>query len=91
MSVFIPWYRIADLAIRPRLFSGNQEGVLGGEDLPIPRMGDRFAVDIVTSQLRQDAASRDLIGLLMEATTADARIELRLPNAPRPLGSGRRR
>ncbi len=88
MSVFIPWYRIADLAIRPRLFSGNQEGVLGGEDLPIPRMGDRFAVDIVTSQLRQDAASRDLIGLLMEATTADARIELRLPNAPRSLGSG---
>lgn len=88
MSVLIPWTRIAELQIRPRLFSGNQEGVLGGEDLAVSRMGDRFAVDISTSQLRQDAASRDLIGLLMEATTADARIELRLPNAARPIGSG---
>lgn len=88
MSVFIPWTRIADLTIRPRLFSGNQEGVLGGEDLAIPRMGDRFAVDVVTTQLRQDAQSNDLICRLMEATTADALIELRLPNAPRPIGSG---
>ncbi len=88
MSVLIPWVRIADLTIRPRLFSGNQEGVLGGEDLPIPRLGDRFAVDVVTAQLRQDAQSRELIALLMEATTADARIELRLPNRPKPIGSG---
>lgn len=88
MSVFIPSKRIADLQIRPRLFSGNQEGVLGGADLAIPRMGDRFAVDISTAQLRQDADSRLLIALLMEATTADARIELRLPNRPAPIGSG---
>jgi hypothetical protein len=74
--------RVADLIIRPRLFSGNQEGVLGGEDLPVPRLGDRFAVDVATSQLRQDAQSRQLIAALMEATTADARIRLRMPNAP---------
>jgi len=88
LSVFVPWTRIADLTIRPRLFSSNQEGVLGGEDLQISRLGDRFAVDVSTTQLRQDAESRDLIGLLMEATTADARMQLRLPNAPRPIGSG---
>ncbi len=88
MSVLIPWARIADLAIRPRLFSGNQEGVLGGEDLPIPRMGDRFAVDVATSQLRQDAQSRLLVAALMEATTEDARIELRMPNRGPAIGSG---
>ena len=88
MSVSISCTRIAGLDIRPRLFSGNQEGVLGGADLPIPRMGDRFAVDVLTAQLRQDAESRLLIAMLMEATTADARIELRLPNAPRPIGGG---
>lgn len=88
MSVFLPWTRINDLTIRPRLFSGNQEGVLGGADLSIPRMGDRFAVDVSTSQLRQDEQSRHLVALLMEATTADARIELRLPNRPTPIGSG---
>lgn len=82
MSVLIPWTRIADLQIRPRLFSGNQEGVLGGADLQIPRMGDRFAVDVSTSQLRQDAQSRQLVAALMEATTADAKITLRLPNTP---------
>lgn len=88
MSIFIPWLRIKDLTIRPRLFSGNQEGVLGGEDLPIPHLGDRFAIDVITTQLRQDAQSRELIALLMEATTADARMELRLPNRPRDIGSG---
>lgn len=88
MSILIPWTRIADLTIRPRLFSGNQEGVLGGEDLQTPRMGDRFCADFLTSQLRQDAQSRELIALLMEATTADALIELRLPNRPKSIGSG---
>jgi hypothetical protein len=88
LSVFIPWTRIADLTIRPRLFSGNQEGVLGGEDLQTPRMGDRLIVDVTTAQLRQDTQSRELIALLMEATTADARIELRLPNRPKAIGSG---
>ncbi len=88
MSVFIPWTRIKDLTIRPRLFSSNQEGVFGGEDLAISHLGDRFAIDVLTTQLRQDAQSRELIASLMEATTADARIELRLPNRPRAIGSG---
>jgi hypothetical protein len=88
MGVLIPWTRIKDLTIRPRLFSGQQEGILGGEDLAVPRLGDRFAVDVVTTQLRQDAQSRELIALLMEATTADARIELRMPNQLRTIGSG---
>lgn len=86
MSVLIPWTRIADLTIRPRLFSGNQEGVLGGEDLPTPRMGDRLAADFLTTQLRQDAESRLLIAALFEATTADARIALRMPTATKMLG-----
>jgi len=89
VSILIPWVRVADLTVRPRLFSGNQEGVLGGEDLPVSRLGDRLAVDVVTTQLRQDAESRQLIASLMEATTADARIRLRLPNAPKLiLGNG---
>lgn len=62
--------------------------MLGGEDLQTPRMGDRLAVDVLTTQLRQDAQSREFIALLMEATTADALIELRLPNRPKPIGSG---
>lgn len=86
MSIVLPWARIADIAIRPRLFSGNQAGALGGADLPIPRLGDRFAVDVETTQLRQDAESRLLVAALMEASTADARIELRLPNRPAPIG-----
>lgn len=88
MSLLIPWSRIADLTIRPRLFSSNQEGVLGGADLPIPRMGDRWAVDVSTTQLRQDAESRLLLATLFEATTADARIALRVPNRSRPMSGG---
>lgn len=88
MSILIPWARVADLTIRPRLFSGNQEGVLGGADLPIPRMGERWAADVSTAQFRQDAESRLLLAALFEATTADARIALRVPNRSRPMGSG---
>lgn len=76
MSVMLPLARIASRAIRPRLFSGNQEGALGGIDLLIPRLGDRFAVDVATAQLRQDAATRLLIAALTEASTDDARIPL---------------
>jgi len=76
VSVIIPLSRIANRAIRPRLFSGNQEGVLGGIDLQVPRLGDRFAVDITTTQLRQDAEARLLIAALTEATTDDAQIPL---------------
>ena len=87
MSVEIPWSRIASIsAPRPVLFSGNQEGALGGPTLPISRMGDRFAIDVRTTQLRQDSESRLLIAALTEATTADARIAIKLPNAPALTG-----
>lgn len=80
MSIEIPLARIKDIQIRPLNFSGTQEGTLGGPSLAIPRLGDRFAVDITTTQLRQDAESRLLIAALFQATTDDARIRLRQPN-----------
>ncbi|WP_419808390.1 hypothetical protein [Sphingomonas sp.] len=83
MSVDLPWTRIASLAIRPVLFSGNQEGSLGGPTLQIPRLGDRFAADIETAQLQQNAEGRLLIATLTEATTGDAKIAIRQPNLPR--------
>lgn len=82
MSVEIPWMRIAKFALRPQLFSGNQEGSLGGPTLPIPRMGDRFAVDISTSRWRQDSDGRLFVALLFEASTGDGRMEIRQPNLP---------
>lgn len=87
MSILIPWNRIAGLTIRPQLFSGDQEGSLGGASLPIPRLGDRFAVDVTTTQLRQDAESRHLIARLFQASTLDARISLNAPNAGSSLGA----
>lgn len=83
MSIEIPLTRIKDIQIRPLNFSGTQEGTLGGPSLPIPRLGDRFAVDITTTQLRQDAESRLLIAALFQATTDDARIRFRQPNRQR--------
>lgn len=79
MSVVIPRQRIASAALRPLLFSGEQEGILGGVDLPVPRMGDRFAIDVQTAQLRQDDASRALIAALTSATTDDAIIAIGQP------------
>ncbi len=83
MSIEIPLSRIKDIQIRPLNFSGTQEGTLGGPSLPIPRLGDRFAVDITTTQLRQDAESRLLISALFQATTDDARIRILQPNRRR--------
>ena len=83
MSIEIPLTRIKDIQIRPVNFSGTQEGTLGGPSLPIPRLGDRFAVDISTSQLRQDSDSRLLIAALFQATTDDARIRFQQPNRRR--------
>lgn len=80
MSIEISLSRIKDIQIRPLNFSGTQEGTLGGPSLPIPRPGDRFAVDITTTQLLQDAESRLLIAALFQATTDDARIRFRQPN-----------
>lgn len=83
MNVEIPWSRIKDIAIRPQLFSGEQEGSLGGPSLPLPRMGDRFAVDIETTQFRQDAESRRFMALLFLASNSGAKIRLRQPNRSR--------
>lgn len=89
MSVLLPLIRIqATGAPRPILFSGNQEGSLGGEDLQINRMGDRFAVDFVTDQLLRNADSRNLIAALTEATTADAIAPVPLVNASRAYAPG---
>lgn len=88
VSIQLRWDRIATLGLRPLRASQTQEGVLGGADLDTPRMGDRFAADITTAQLRQDAQSRLLIADLMEGLTADVRIPLRMPNRSRALGAG---
>ncbi len=87
MSVLLSWSRIATLTIRPQLFSGDQEGSLGGPTLPVPRMGDRFAVDLTTTQLGQDAESRQFVAKLFQATTLDARIPLCAPNAGAIFGA----
>ena len=82
MSVVLPRLRIAGVQLRPVLFSGEQEGALGGESLPIPRMGDRWAAEITTSQLRHDDAGRDLVAALTQALTEDAIIDIDQPNRP---------
>ncbi len=89
MSILIPTYRVANQsAPRPVLFSGNQEGSLGGPSLPIPRMGDRFALDVQIGQLRNDADGRQLIAALTQATTADAIFAFLQPNLPGPPSAG---
>jgi hypothetical protein len=81
-SVAIPPVRIKTIGVpRPVLFSGNQESPLGGEDLPIPRMGDRFAIDVTTGQLLRDDDARNLIASLIEATTSGAIMPLILPGS----------
>lgn len=86
MSVQLRWERVASLSLRPVRASATQEGVLGGADLDTPRLGDRFAADLATAQLRQDAQSRLLIADLMEGLTQDVKIALRVPTRSRPLG-----
>ncbi|TCP30690.1 hypothetical protein [Sphingomonas sp. BK235] len=82
MSVVIPRQRIAGLTLRPVLFSGEQEGAFGGESLPIPRMGDRWAADVRTALLRQDQAGRDLVAALTQGLTDDGLISIDQPNRP---------
>lgn len=88
MSVELRWDRIASLGLRPIRASATQEGVLGGPDLDTPRMGDRFAGDVATTQLKQDAQSRLLVADLMEGLSLDVKIALRLPNRSAPLPGG---
>lgn len=89
MSVELPRHRVANASLpRPVLFSGNQQSPLGGPDLPVPRMGDRFAIDVRTTQLRSDGESQLLIAALIEATTADARFPLYQLGAPQRASYG---
>ncbi|WP_125959215.1 hypothetical protein [Sphingomonas sp. ABOLF] len=87
MPIEIPHLRIKSFALRPRLFSGEQEGALGGPDLPIPRPGDRFAVDVVTTQFRNDAEGRMMTAALFQASNSSAIMRIVQPNrAPRSAG-----
>lgn len=89
MSIEIPWTRIAQASPpRPVLFSGNQEGALGGATLPLPRIGDRFAIDITTTQFRQDAESQTFLATLMQGLTDDARIAIFQPPGRPTLPAG---
>lgn len=81
--VDIPYHRVANLALRPLLFSGEQGGDLGNPVLPLPRMGDRMAIDVKTDRLRNDASSRAFMAALFEASNATARFPVRLPNQTR--------
>ncbi len=87
MSILIPNTRVAGFALLPRLFSGEQEGALGGPDLPLPRMGDRWSASVRTAQFRLDAAGRDFLSALTLATTGDARMVIQQPHVPQ-LASG---
>lgn len=87
MSVFIPRTRVRSLTMRPRLFSGEQEGTLGGADLPVPRMGDRWIAEINTAQLRFDDAGRDLVAALTQALTQDGIISIGQPNLAAPIAT----
>lgn len=79
VSISIPWTRIASVALRPLLFSGQQEGSLGGATLHIARLGDRFAADVQTTKFQQDDVSRQFIAAMFQATTLDAKIALYQP------------
>lgn len=82
MSILLPTARIRSFALAPRLFSGNQEGALGGADLPVPRMGDRWSAIVNTAQLRQNADGLALVAALTMATTLDARMPVQQPHVP---------
>ncbi|MCG7349796.1 hypothetical protein [Sphingomonas sp. ACRSK] len=79
-AIEIPHLRIKSFALRPRLFSGEQEGALGGPDLPIPRPGDRLAADVATTQFRNDAEGRLMIAALFEASNSSAIMRIVQPN-----------
>lgn len=89
MSILIPTYRVVNAsAPRPVLFSGNQEGSLGGPSLRIPRMGDRFAIDVETGRIPNDDTGRRFVAALTQATTDDARFAFLQPNLVNPATAG---
>lgn len=85
--VDIPYYRIAEAVVRPVLFSGEQGGDLGGPVLPLPRVGDRFAIDVTTARLKQEAEGRLFTAAIFEASNATARFPLRMPNRSKSYSS----
>ncbi|KQM92233.1 hypothetical protein ASE70_15070 [Sphingomonas sp. Leaf22] len=85
--VDVPYYRVKNLTLRPVLFSGEQGGDLGNPVLPLPRLGDRFALDVTTDRLRNDPAGRQLMAALFEASNGSARFPVRLPNQARAYPS----
>lgn len=85
MSIELAWSRIGSLSLRPVIATTVQEGGVGAVDLDVPRLGDKFAADITTTQLRQDAESRLLIADLTEGLSLGVKIALRLPNRARPM------
>lgn len=91
MSIVVPAFRVTSAQLRPQLFSGDQEGTLGGPTLPIPRMGDRWAYDVSTAQLQLDAPSQEMVAAVTRATTEDALMVIRQPflSAPLTTGDGR--
>ncbi|VXC63608.1 hypothetical protein [Sphingomonas sp. AX6] len=89
MAIDIPWVRINRFALRPRLFSSEQEGALGGPDLPNPRVGDRWIADVSTAILIRNEACTGLLTSLMRASTDSARMEVRAYDMPAPgVGGG---
>jgi hypothetical protein len=82
-AIEIPHLRIHSFTLRARLFSGEQEGALGGPDLPIPRPGDRFAADIETTQFRVASEGRLMIAALFEASNSSAKMRIIQPNRDR--------
>lgn len=88
MTVQIPRTRIRTVTLRPRLFSGEQESPLGGPDLRVPRMGDRWIAEIATAQLRFDEPGRALVAALTRGLTEDGTLSIGQPNLPAPLATG---
>lgn len=84
----MPAFRVASAQLRPQLFSGDQEGTLGGPTLPIPRMGDRWAYDVVTAQLQLDAPGQQMVAAVTRATTEDALMVIGQPFLAAPLTTG---
>lgn len=88
MSVEIALTRIASANPQLVLFSGSQESVFGGASLPIPSMGDRFAVAYTSTRLRPEIDTRALIASLVEATALDGRMPFPQPGLRQSVSPG---
>lgn len=88
MSVVVPAFRVTSAQLRPQLFSGDQEGTLGGPTLPVPRLGDRWAYDVDTTQLQLDAPGQQMVTAVTRATTEDALMIVGQPFLAAPLTTG---